>query len=225
MTFNGFPPEGTAFLHGLEADNSRAYFAANKAIYESTLKGPMEALLAELDPKFQPLRMFRINRDVRFAKDKSPYKTQVSGTGEREGGSIYYVQLSTAGLMAASGMYMLATDQLARFRNAIAADHSGKPFVELAERYNKRKGFRMNPGGDPPLKTSPRGFDKDHPRIEYLRWKGATVFCDFGSPGWLQTAKVKAKVEEAWNAIDPLNDWLDAHVGPSTLPPPDAGRW
>jgi uncharacterized protein (TIGR02453 family) len=225
MSFSGFPLAGMAFLHGLEADNTRAFFAANKQTYEKTLKHPMEALLQELDPKFQPLRMFRINRDVRFAKDKSPYKTQVSGTGEREGGSIYYVQLSTTGLLAASGMYMLATDQLLRFRNAIASEDTGPDFVKLVEHYNKRKGFRMNSGGDAPLKTTPRGFDKDHPRIEYLRWKGATVFCELGAPAWLQTAKVRAKIEETWDAIDPLNEWLESHVGPSTLPPPDAGRW
>ena len=219
MAFAGFPTEGLTFLEGLEADNSKAYWTQHKAVYDSALKGPMEALLAEVDARFRPLRMFRPNRDVRFSKDKSPYKTAVAAAGEREGGTVYYVSLASSGLTIGCGAYMLASDQLARFREAIAADVSGSSFEALMASNGRAKGLQITGGGEPPLKTVPRGFDKDHPRIEYLRWKGAIAFQEFGDPAWLHTAKAKQKIEQGWLACDPLNEWLDRHVGPSELPP------
>src|SRR4249919_508919 len=98
MTFRGWPADALDFYRGLEADNSKAYWQANKARYEAGVKVPFEALLGELDEEFGPLRMFRPYRDVRFSKDKSPYKTAAAAFGEREGGAGYYVQLSAAGL-------------------------------------------------------------------------------------------------------------------------------
>ncbi len=220
-SFSGFPAEGLAFLARLEADNSKAFWSENKAIYDRSLKGPMEALLTEVDERFRPLRMFRPNRDVRFAKDKSPYKTHLAAAGERVGGALYYVQLSSSGLMIGSGAYMMATDQLVRFRESIDNEKSGAAFLDLVAHYETAKGLKLNSGGEPPLKTSPRGYAKDHPRIEFLRWKGAIVFQEFGDPAWLHTSKAKAKIEEGWAACDPLNEWLDRHVGPSELPPDD----
>jgi uncharacterized protein (TIGR02453 family) len=219
MAFTGFPAEGLAFLEGLEADNSRSYWMEHKAVYDRALKGPMEALLGEIGERFQPMRMFRPNRDVRFSKDKSPYKTNVAAAGERMGGAVYYLQLTSSGLMVGSGAYMLASDQLSRFRAAIADDRKGAAFLGLVEHYAKTKAMQLNSGGEAPLKTAPKGYPKDHPRIEYLRWKGAAVFQEFGDPGWLHTAKAKARIEHAWAACDPLNDWLDANVGPSELAP------
>ncbi len=219
MAFTGFPAEGLDFLEGLEADNSKSYWTEHKATYDAALKHPMEALLDEVDDRFKPMRMFRPHRDVRFSKDKSPYKTNIAAAGERDGGTMYYVHLSSAGLLAGSGAYMLAKDQIARFRDAIADDRSGAAFLKLVDHYAKIKGMVLGYGGEEPLKTAPKGYPKDHPRIEYLRWKGAIVMQEFGAPAWLHTAKAKQKIQEAWAACDPLNEWLDRHVGPSEIPP------
>ncbi len=221
MSFTGFPAEALDLYARLEADNTRTFWLANKSLYDRCVKVPMEALITEVDERFRPLRMFRPNRDVRFAKDKSPYKTHAGASGEREGGAIYYVQLSATGLLTASGYYMMEKDQLAKFRAAIDNDRSGREFLKLVELYKKTKGLRLNSGGGEPLKLAPKGYPKDHPRIEYLRWKGATVFCEHGAPAWLSTAKALQKVEASWAAIDPLNDWLDKYVGPTELIPPD----
>jgi uncharacterized protein (TIGR02453 family) len=221
MTFTGFPPEAFTFYARLEADNTKTFWVDNKSIYETCVKAPMQALMTAVDAKFQPLKMFRPHRDVRFAKDKSPYKTHAGATGEREGGAIYYIQVSSSGLLTASGYYMMEKDQLEKFRIAIAAQKSGAKFLELVEHYKKAKGLRLNSGGDAPLKTTPKGYDKDHPRIEYLRWKGATVFHEHGMPAWLHTAKALTRIEASWSAVDPLNDWLDKYVGPTELIPPD----
>jgi uncharacterized protein (TIGR02453 family) len=219
MAFSGFPVEGLDFLEGLEADNSKSYWTEHREVYDSSLKGPMEALIGEVDARFRPLRMFRPHRDVRFSKDKSPYKTNIAAAGERQGGTVYYVHLSSAGLLVGGGAYMLAVDQIARFRAAIADDRSGGEFLKLVDHFAKAKGAVLNSGGDAPLKTAPKGYAREHPRIEYLRWKGAAVFHEFGTPKWLHTVAAKSKIEAAWTACDPLNEWLDRHVGPSEVPP------
>ena len=104
VAFSGFPAEAVAFYEGLAADNSRTYWLEHKPVYERSVRAPMEALLDELAP-FGPFHVFRPNRDVRFAKDKTPYKEQIGAFGESEGGAGYYVHFSTAGMLAGSGYY------------------------------------------------------------------------------------------------------------------------
>src|SRR4051794_30489889 len=88
--FSGFPAAAATFYEGLAADNSRAYWQAHKDVYAAAVRGPMEDLAEELHA-FGPFHVFRPNRDVRFSKDKTPYKDHVAAYGEREGGSGYYV--------------------------------------------------------------------------------------------------------------------------------------
>src|SRR5436305_8472154 len=127
MAFKGWQAEGLEFFEGLEADNSKAYWQDHKADYEKLVKAPMEELLAELKKEFGEGRIFRPYRDVRFSKDKSPYKTNIAATLSKGG----YVSLSTEGLGAGSGYYGLMPDQLARYREAVADDRTGKPLARM----------------------------------------------------------------------------------------------
>ncbi|MDQ4096958.1 MAG: DUF2461 domain-containing protein, partial [Actinomycetota bacterium] len=121
VAFRGWPPEAIEFFEGLEADNSKTYWQANKHVYERAVRAPMDELVAELAPEFGDGKVFRPYRDVRFSADKSPYKTRIyAGFG---GGG--YVQFSADGLGAARGYYMLAPDQLERYRRAVADEASG----------------------------------------------------------------------------------------------------
>jgi hypothetical protein len=131
--FPGFPRELFAFFEGLQDDNSKAYWTANKATWEQHVRRPMLALLAELSDEFPPMRMFRPNRDVRFAKNKSPYKLWAGATSESHavGGTGYYVSVSASGMVTGCGAMALARDQLQRFRAALDDDHSGRAFEEL----------------------------------------------------------------------------------------------
>src|SRR5256884_8228741 len=121
MGFRGWPAEAIEFYEGLEADNSRTYWQANKKVYEQAVQGPMEELLAELAPEFGEGKIYRPYRDVRFSADKTPYKTAM-GASLATGG---YVQFSTEGLAAGSGMWMMEADQLERYRRAVADDRTG----------------------------------------------------------------------------------------------------
>ena len=211
MPFKGFPAEAIEFFEGLEADNSKSYWQAHKAVYDDKVKGPMEALLAELAPECGEGKIFRPNRDVRFSADKSPYKTAMGAMA----GDVGYVQVSAKGLAVGSGMYVMASDQLERYRRAVADDVTGE---ELAGIVAEARAQKIDIAGHDQLKSAPRGYPKDHPRIELLRYKGIIAWREWPVGAWLGTRKAKDRVVDVLHAARPLNAWLSAHVGPSELP-------
>lgn len=220
MAFSGFTPAATAFYEGLVADNSKAYWLANRSVFDTDVRGAMDALLADLD-EFGPFHVFRPYNDARFAKGRPPYKEHIAGISESEGGAVYYVQFSASGLLVGSGYHYMATDQLERFRTAVDDEHRGAELAALCTGLEAR-GYRM--GAADELKSAPRGYPKDHPRIEILRRKGLTAFRNWDVTAWMRTKGVVRRVRDAWNECAELNAWLDTQVGPSTLPPPDIDR-
>jgi uncharacterized protein (TIGR02453 family) len=221
LAFSGWPAEALEFYEGLEADNSKAYWTANKAVYEVAVRQPMDALSATVADEFGELAIFRPYRDVRFAKDKTPYKTAIGAMTEGEGGEIYYVEFSSAGLMAAAGYYHMASDQLERHRAAIDEDESGAELVGIVAAL-ETAGYTL--GAYDELRTAPRGYKRDHPRIRLLRLKGLIASRRFPPAAWLATPRALDRVVETWRGCAALNRWLGHHVGPSTLPPPEFGR-
>jgi uncharacterized protein (TIGR02453 family) len=222
-TFTGFPPEATAFYEDLELDNSREFWVAGKPLWERAVRAPMRALLDALDPDPAAFHVFRPNRDVRFSADKSPYKTMHGAGAESAGGTIRYVHLSADGLFIASGCYMLAADQIARMRAAIDDDDAGPELVGLLPDL-EAAGLEIGPGGAPALKTAPRGFPKDHARIELLRYKGLVAFETVVDPAIVESPMALERVRTSWAAAEPMRAWLEEHVGPSTEPRARRGR-
>jgi uncharacterized protein (TIGR02453 family) len=214
VRFRGWPPEALEFYEGLEADNSKVYWTAHKDVYDEHVYAPMAALLAELEPEFGPGKIFRPNRDIRFSADKSPYKTAIAANLERGG----YIQLSARGLAAGNGMYMMAPDQLDRYRRAVADDDIGEGLRRLVAQVESQ-GIEVS--GHDALKTVPKGYPKDHPRVDLLRNKGLIAWKQWPVAAWLGTAAAKKRIVEFLRASQPLRDWLDTHVGPSALPERD----
>jgi uncharacterized protein (TIGR02453 family) len=218
MTFRGFPPEAIEFYERLEADNSRAFWQANKATYESAVKGPMEELCHELGDHGQ-FHIFRPYNDLRFAKGRPPYKTAQGAVTQGEGGTGYYVQISAEGLLAGAGYYMMAKDQLERFRAAVDADATGREIERLVDDA-VRAGYAV--GAHDELKTAPRGYSRDHPRIALLRRSGLMGSRSWPVAKWMHTKQAATRIRQAWDGVGGMCRWLDTHVGPSTMPPPDA---
>ncbi|MGD9999490.1 MAG: DUF2461 domain-containing protein [Ilumatobacteraceae bacterium] len=216
MGFRGFPDAAFQFYEQLMADNSRAFWQANLPTYRAAVREPMDALLAELSDH-GPFHVFRPNRDVRFSKDKRPYKEAIGAVSESEGGATYYVQLSATGMFAGSGYYHMAADQLDRFRRAVDAESTGAELTAVCASV-ERAGLRL--GAIDELKTAPRGYAKDHPRIAFLRRKGLVATKEWPEAKWMRTTAVVKRVRDAWAAGAEVNAWLDTHVGPST-PAPD----
>jgi uncharacterized protein (TIGR02453 family) len=214
MAFTGIPAEAIEFYERLDADNSKAFWEANKGTYKSVVRGSMDALCEEL-ADHGPFHMFRPHNDLRFSKNKPPYKTHQGAYSESEGGAGFYIQLSKDGLMVAAGYYAMMKDQLERFRAAVDAEHTGAEIAAIVAALPKR--YRV--GAIDELKTAPKGYPKDHPRIELLRRKGLMTMVDVGAPAWIHSKQVTGKIREVWRTAGPMNAWLDAHVGPSTMEP------
>ncbi|MCV7215976.1 DUF2461 domain-containing protein [Mycobacterium crocinum] len=205
MAFRGWPIEAVEFYEGLEADNSKVYWTRHRAVYDRHVKAPMEELLAELAGEFGEGKLFRPHRDVRFSADKAPYKTNCAarlGSG--------YVSFSADGLSVGSGLYMPDAPALARYRAAVDAKKSGAELVAIVDAL--REGGYDTMAHDV-LKTAPKGYPKDHPRIELLRYKGIAMMKTWPVGAWLGTAKAKDRVVTTLRAGAPLRDWLARNVG------------
>ncbi len=204
--FTGFPVAALDFYEDLEADNSKAFWAAHKAVYDDCVRGPMRALLGELEDEFGEGKMFRPYRDVRFSRDKIPYKTHQGGYVATGPGIGFYVEINAAGLRLAGGSYAATSAQLAALRSTIDDERRGTELDKIVRRM-QRAGYEI--GGEQ-LKTRPRGYSADHPRIELLRHKSLHAGRTDVSPPWLDTARTLDEVRGSWREFRPLVEWLTA---------------
>ena len=207
MAFSGWPEEALDFYDGLAADNSKTYWTKHKAVYDAAVLGPMTELVEELAPEFGEAKIFRPYRDVRFSKDKAPYKTHIGALIGRG-----YVQFSTQGLAAGNGMYGMAPDQLDRYRQAVAGDRTGGELEDAIAAIEK-EGIGVS--GRDVLKSAPRGYPADHPRIGLLRYKGLVAWKEWPVERWLETPAARDRVAGFLRTTRPLSTWLSDNVGPS----------
>ena len=188
MTFLGFADKDAKFFRALAKNQKKEWFQAHKDDFESGYHGPMKALLgdvsAAIDGSYPHVdldepRVFRIYRDVRFSKDKAPYKTHVAGVipvkrtaKMTEVPIALYFHVGQPQSFGAAGHYMMDTHALEKFREAIADDKRGKELERLLGSLRK-KGFTVD--SHDTYKRVPKGYDPDHPRAEHLKRKGLTV--------------------------------------------------
>ena len=208
MSFTGFPAAALDFYDDLEMDNTKTFWNEHKHVYEESVKVPMTALLAELEAEFGAAKLFRPYRDVRFAKDKTPYKTHQGAFIDLGPSTGWYVQVSAPGVRVGAGFYEASTERLARFRAAIDDERRGTELQKLLAKLQKA-GWTL--GGDK-LKTSPRGYDAEHPRIELLRHKSMTLGKSYGFEPIIHSPDLVAQIRKDWRATRPLLDWLDANA-------------
>lgn len=211
--FEGFGDQAISFLTKLESNNNRDFFNAHRKLYDDHIREPLERLLAEVSEEFGDSgKVFRPNRDVRFSKDKSPYKLNAAAAiGDNDDScAVFYVQIGPKGLFAASGIYMMIRDQLQRFYAAIDDETSGARLESIVA---KTRAGGADVGGSG-LKTAPRGFAKDHPRVELLRHKSLIVTREFGPDHeWIYHREALTTVTDLWRESAPINEWLTQHVG------------
>ena len=208
MQFTGFPVAALDFYDDLEVDNTKSFWEAHKEVYATSVKAPMQALCAALEPEFGTAKIFRPYRDVRFAKDKTPYKTH-QGAFVAAGPSMgWYVELSPRGVRVGAGFYEAAGERLAAIRDAIDDDKTG-PALRRALAPLQTGGFEI---GCAQLKTSPRVYDADHPRIALLRHKQIIAGKPYGFEKVIHTPEVLEMVRADWRSLKPLVSWLTKAV-------------
>ena len=220
-TFAGMPDEGLAFLEDLEERNTKAFFDANKTVFTEQVQAPFAALveaaaarLRRSVPGIGRPKVFRIYRDLRFSKDKTPYKTSLSASipsrgpadGHRPGVDTgYYLNVGPAGLYVASGLYHPSREDLARVRAAIADQDSGR---ELEAILRRAAGKGLEPWLDP-LQRMPRDWPADHPRAWLLKARSLVLNRQHGRAPWLTTAELLDHLLADWKAMIPFNRWLE----------------
>ncbi|QIG45430.1 DUF2461 domain-containing protein [Nocardioides anomalus] len=205
--FTGFPAEALDFYDDLEVDNTRSFWEKHKDVYDTCVKAPMVALTGALAREFGEAKVFRPYRDVRFAKDKTPYKTHQGAFVRVADATGWYVEVSPRGVRTGGGFYRAEAPRLAALRVAIAHDTYGAELAAVVARLEK-KGFEV--GGEV-LKTTPRGYDRDHPRIELLRHKSLIASHHIGFEPVIHSAELLDLVRQDWRATRPLVDWAERH--------------
>ena len=199
--FQGWSEDFQRFFIGLQLDNSKRYFEANRKLYLEHVKAPLAALLAELEPEFGKAKISRPNRDIRFSNDKSPYKTNIYASLDRGG----YVALDAKGFTAAAGRYELDRGQLDAYRQAVITEETGSRLLAIVGGL-ETGGYEI--GGEE-LKRTPPGLPADHPRARLLRHRRLYMWKNFGLQPWLGTAGGKDRVAGVWRDARPLTEWFE----------------
>lgn len=203
-TFAGFPVAALDFYDDLEVDNTRAYWEKHKDVYTESVKAPMAALCAALAPEFGEAKVFRPYRDVRFAKDKTPFKTHQGAFVPAGPATGWYVEVSARGVRTGAGFYEASSPRLAAIRAAIDDDRRG-PELERLLAGLAADGWDV--AGER-LKTTPRGYPADHPRIGLLRHKSMTVGRSHGFEPVVHTPELLDVVRDDWRALRPFVEWV-----------------
>lgn len=213
LRFAGFPEDACRFLAGLKANNNREWFAENKQRYETSLKLPAEAFAAALCERLEELtgaahtsKIFRIHRDVRFSKDKTPYNAHLHiGFMPAHGASMagwFFGMYPTKATLGA-GVFALEKERLTCFRQKLDGE-DGDTLRGICDVLLSAD-FRLS---EPELKRTPPPYPSDHPNAEYLRRKSLAAWFDFDNPKWLTGTEAISRCLETFQVLKPLNGWL-----------------
>ena len=206
-SFEGFPVAALDFYDDLEVDNTKSFWDAHKTVYDEQVKAPMVALTDALAQEFGEAKVFRPYRDVRFAKDKTPYKTHQGAFVGVAPATGWYVEVSAPGVRVGGGIYEASGARLAALREAMADQRAGAVLLRTLQSLEKG-GFAI--AGER-LKSAPRGYAKDHPRIDLLRMKTVLGMRRYGFEPFVHTAELLDRVRDDWRRLRPLVSWLAEH--------------
>jgi uncharacterized protein (TIGR02453 family) len=229
--FAGFDRKALAFLRQLKRNNRRDWFEERKPTYIADVQEPMRALVQEMDVRFgrfapeiigdMKKSIFRIYRDVRFSKDKSPYKTHAAcwffhraagkkvGQEAHEGGAGFYFHLEPGASFVGAGIWMPPSPTLKRLRDAIVADFKRFSAVSADPKLKRRFGGLSDEGQ---LKRVPRGYAADHPAGNLLRNVSYIVGRSVTDDEVLHS-KLAERLEKDFAVALPLVRWLNSTLG------------
>ena len=206
MTFAGIPVAALDFYDDLELDNSKSFWDAHKTAYAEAVKQPMQELMEQVAPDFGEAKLFRPYRDVRFSKDKTPYKTHQGVFVEAFPAGGWYIHVDAAGVLVGAGWYAADTAALAAIRHHI--DFDGERLQGLLDGL-VRDGWDVS--GDR-LRTTPRGWSADHPHVDLLRHKTLFVSRRYDNDPVVHTPVFADRLTADWTAARPLVEWVSAAV-------------
>lgn len=221
MSFGGFPPETRRFLSGIRAHNDKAWFEDHRDDYQQFFVAPAAAFAEALAPRLRQIEpavtveprvngsIMRINRDIRFSKDKSPYKDHLDlwfWTGDRKGWdtSGFFFRLTPERLLLGAGMHGFMPEMLPRYRAAVLDARKGAALASTVVKLRK-DGYEV---GTESYKKVPAGVPADHPRAALLRHGGLHAGWEGKHPAELATPKILDFVAKRYAAVAPIHRWL-----------------
>jgi uncharacterized protein (TIGR02453 family) len=220
--FTGFPKETVKFFRDLEKNNEKQWFEENKKVYQKQVLEPAQAFVATLgkrlatispkvvaDPRINQ-SIFRIYRDTRFSKDKSPYKTHLGillweGPGKKMENSGYYIQVDAAGIFLGAGLYMFPANIMEAYREAVVDPQYGPALIKAVETVTQNSAYHL--GGEK-YKRVPRGYDPGHPLAGWLLYKGLYHYFESGHPAELHSAAFADFCFGKFKDMSPLHHWM-----------------
>lgn len=220
--FQGFPKEGIRFLKELQKNNNREWFLQNKTRYQESVETPAKDFVAVMTNKMRSLiggpvsgKIFRIYRDVRFGKDKTPYNPVIKIAFAPENkkaekgcsSAMYFFRLQQDMLALGAGVYEFNDSRaLGNYRKQVADDEMGLKLEKMLKK-SRKSGLWIN---EPHYKRDPAEFDKNHPREDLLRHKGLYAFIETPVPGQLSTEKAVDFSLKNYKTLSPLYNWLNS---------------
>lgn len=211
--FDHFSAAALTFLSDLKANNTREWFAQNRATYEAEIREPAKAFASQMSDALEQFtgtahdaKIYRVNRDIRFSKDKTPYNAHIhlsfaSKTGQPSP-PMWFFGLAPDKLALGCGVFQYDKDSLTRFRAAMAGP-KGAEVIRLVQRM-QAQGLRLS---TPDLKRVPPGYDKTHPHGDALRRKGLSGWADL-DPGFATTPDLTARTVQDMKPLRPIYDLL-----------------
>lgn len=220
--FEGFSKKTATFLRGLTKNNNKAWFDANRGSYDADYMEPAKSFVAAIGPKLKTISpsisfepkvngsIFRINRDIRFSKDKTPYKTHLDmwfWHGDRRGWASpgFFFRMYADRLILGAGMHKFEKPQLAAFRDAVLADRSGRALAKVIDKLGSAGTYTI---GGASRKTVPRGFDADHPRAALLLHEGLFASIEERPGAVVETPEFVNYCVSRFKTMWPISRWL-----------------
>jgi uncharacterized protein (TIGR02453 family) len=221
----GFPKQTFEFLSGIAAHNEKAWFDANWPLYEAGYVEPGKAFVAEIGPRLKAISpevqfdpkvngsISRINRDIRFSKDKRPYKQHLAlwfWHGDKRGWDRpgFYVHIEAGKVFLGAGMYGFDKDMLESYRQSVIHPRSGKALLAAVNEVKAKGDYSI---GEKTRKLMPRGFDADPDRAEYLLYEGLTAGTEMPASA-AESADFADRCVEHFANTWPVVRWLLAEV-------------
>ncbi|UCE06537.1 MAG: DUF2461 domain-containing protein [bacterium] len=220
--FNGFQKETIQFYQDLTLNNDKLWFEQNRKIFDEQVMKPAQAFVVELGERLESIApnivadprrdksIFRIHRDTRFSKDKSPFKTHLAiffweGPRKKLENSGFYLQISTTSLLLAAGLYIFPAPLLDVYREAVIDPKQGDKLMKAIEEVKQNSDYKV--GGEHYKKT-PRGYDSDHPNAKLLLHNGIYAYREDSYPKELHSAEFVDFCFEHFKNMAPIHQWI-----------------
>jgi uncharacterized protein (TIGR02453 family) len=220
--FSGFSRETTAFFAGLAVNNTKLWFDEHRHEFQTYVMTPAQLFVEAMGERLRALvpdiiadprvnrSLFRLNRDVRFSNDKTPYKTHLAfwfweGTRPRMENSGFYFHIEPDSIMTGSGLYFFPKPLLAAYRQAVVHPVYGPQLVEAIAAVRSKPGYDV---WGKHYKKVPAGFDPKHANSELLLYDGMTAFLEEPVPDDLFSGKIVDFVFERFAQMAPIERWV-----------------